>query len=111
MPLKWTITVLSCQRLPNTQRAVESLNPYVKLELHGFGSDGQQKQTKVVLDNGFNPVYGSGEGESFELIVREPDTAMLRVAVMHQDAEQDDLVGQICAPITCLRRGQHYAHT
>mmetsp|Transcript_66796 Transcript_66796/g.164629 ORF Transcript_66796/g.164629 Transcript_66796/m.164629 type:complete len:812 (+) Transcript_66796:154-2589(+) len=107
VPMKLTVTVLSCQRLPN-HRGGEILDPYVKVELHGLGPDARQQQTKAVSDNGFNPAYGQGEGESFEFPVKEPESALLRVIVLDQVKGQDDFIGQSTVPVTCLRRG--YRH-
>ena len=35
-----------------------------------------------MLDNGFNPVFNNGRGETFAFEIYEPDSAILRVIVL-----------------------------
>lgn len=72
------VWVLSCQRLPpkailkgkKSTAGKDVLDVYVRLEMHGTGSDSKEARTKTVHDNGFNPTFGQGRGELFSFNVK-----------------------------------------
>jgi len=109
-PLILRVTVLSCQRLPNNNNSRDIIDPYVKLDLHGVGSDNKQGlyKTRTVLDNGFNPVFNNGRGETFAFEIYDPDSAILRIIAMDEDVGQDDFIGACSVPVSVLRAG--YRH-
>jgi hypothetical protein len=53
------VHVISGQNLPKPGGATrgEVIDPYVKVNLFGVGSDASECKTRVVQDNGFNPVW------------------------------------------------------
>ncbi|KAJ1473454.1 C2 domain-containing protein [Baffinella frigidus] len=98
------------QRLPNNNNSRDIIDPYVKLDLHGVGSDNKQGlyKTRTVLDNGFNPVFNNGRGETFAFEIYDPDSAILRIIAMDEDVGQDDFIGACSVPVSVLRAG--YRH-
>ena len=49
-------------------------SPFVEVEVIGADYDNVKLKTKVVQDNGFNPVWD----ESFNLRILNPDLALIR---------------------------------
>ena len=52
-------------------------SPFVEVEVIGADYDNVKLKTKVVQDNGFNPVWD----ESFNLRILNPDLALIRLAI------------------------------
>jgi len=105
LPCHLSVCVLSCQRLPNNHASSDIVDVYVQVELHGVYGDSQVKRTGVVPDNGFNPSFNGGKGEEFSFEIQEREVAILKFLVMDEDFGQDDMIGQCCIPVTCIRPG------
>lgn len=105
-----SITVISGQQLPKPAKEGEKgeiIDPYVKLDFHGIQADTASFKTKVVKDNGFNPVWN----EKFEKVLLMPELAMIRFAVFDEDVGiVDDFIGQFSIPFTSLRQGYRHIH-
>lgn len=105
-----SITVISGQQLPKPAKEGEKgeiIDPYVKLDFHGIQADTASFKTKVVKDNGFNPVWN----EKFEKVLLMPELAMIRFAVFDEDVGiVDDFIGQFSIPFTSLRPGYRHIH-
>jgi phosphatidylinositol phospholipase C gamma-1 len=77
-------------------------SPFVEVEVIGADYDCVKHKTKVVQDNGFNPVWD----ESFNLRILNPDLAMLRFCVYDEDMFGDpNFLGSATFPARCLRAG------
>jgi len=59
------------------------------------------KRTKVVSDNGFNPLWN----ESFDFAVRKPELANLIMIVKDKDVFSEGLIAQAGIPLRLLRPG------
>jgi len=78
----------------------------VQLEMCGLSNDKAKYETKFVVDNGFNPVYNEGKGETFEFCVNTPDAAMIAITVWDKDVvTMDDFIGSCTIPLLSLRGG------
>ena len=57
--VKFNVEVMSASQLPKPGGSAkgEVIDPYVKVELHGVPSDSKNFHTKVVDNNGFNPIF------------------------------------------------------
>eukprot|EP00288_Rhodomonas_lens_P005909 CAMPEP_0177718304 /NCGR_PEP_ID=MMETSP0484_2-20121128/15506_1 /TAXON_ID=354590 /ORGANISM="Rhodomonas lens, Strain RHODO" /LENGTH=811 /DNA_ID=CAMNT_0019230461 /DNA_START=59 /DNA_END=2494 /DNA_ORIENTATION=+ len=105
-PMTLKVTVLSCQRLPNHHAQRDILDPYVRVEVHGLGSDSKVLYTKTVMDNGFNPVYSKGHGETFEFLIQDREAAMLRICAMDfEGSGLHEMIGQYAVPLNSVRPG------
>ena len=57
------------------------VSPFVEVEVIGAEYDCVKHKTKVVADNGFNPIWD----ESFNLRILNPDLALVRLCVYDED--------------------------
>jgi len=78
-PMDLTVRVLGARHLMRSGRGLVS--PFVEVEVIGADYDCLKLKTKVVSDNGFNPVWD----ESFNLRILNPDMALLRLCVYDED--------------------------
>mmetsp|Transcript_6992 Transcript_6992/g.16227 ORF Transcript_6992/g.16227 Transcript_6992/m.16227 type:complete len:826 (-) Transcript_6992:326-2803(-) len=103
------VRVLSCQRLPNNNASRDIVDPYVRVEVYGVDEDEKlNEKTRVIDNNGFNPVFNDKGEKTMSFTIRSRENAMLRISVLDQDVGQDDFIGQFCLPVTCIRNG--YRH-
>ncbi|CAH3195917.1 unnamed protein product, partial [Porites evermanni] len=97
--------VISGQQLPKpagTKGEAKVIDPYVKVDFHGIPADTASFKTKVVKDNGFNPMWK----ETFEKELLMPELAMIRFVVFDEDVgSRDDFIGQFSLPFTSVRPG------
>ena len=83
------------------------IDPYVTVEVFGFPFDQQKHKTAFIRNNGFNPVWN----DSFDLPVRVPELALLRITVKDYDkTSSNDFIGQYTCPFSAVRKG-HYRFT
>nr|CAB3262763.1 uncharacterized protein LOC100182882 [Phallusia mammillata] len=104
-----TIDVISGQQLPKPPNSVlgergEIIDPFVEVELLGTASDSAKRQTSVVDDNGFNPVWR----ERFEFYVGYPELTFVRFAVWDSDPIGRDFIGQRTLALRTMATG--YRH-
>ncbi|CAM9840055.1 unnamed protein product [Ectocarpus sp. 4 AP-2014] len=99
-----TVQVVSGRQLPKpggAQRG-EIIDPYVVVSVHGLPSDCKKaKSTKVIQDNGFNPIWN--ETSTFEITM--PEVALLMFTVMDKDVNKDDFIAQTVLPVKSVRKG------
>ncbi|VDN33218.1 unnamed protein product [Gongylonema pulchrum] len=80
----------------------EIIDPYVTAEIFGIPADCIKHRTRVIDDNGFNPVWN----EVFKFELRSPETAMLRLCVKDYDTTSaNDFIGEFSLPVTSIRPG------
>eukprot|EP00752_Nemacystus_decipiens_P001301 g1292.t1 len=102
--LKLTVQVVSGRQLPKPGGAQqgEIIDPYVVVSVNGVPSDCKKaKSTKVIQDNGFNPVWN--EVSTFE--IKMPEMALLMFTVMDKDVNKDDFIAQTVVPVKNLKKG------
>ncbi|XP_028288228.1 1-phosphatidylinositol 4,5-bisphosphate phosphodiesterase delta-1a isoform X2 [Parambassis ranga] len=101
------IMVISAQQLPKINKDKEKsiVDPLVRVEIYGVPADNASKETRYILNNGFNPMWN----EKFQFDINVPELAMVRFVVEDYDtASQNDLVGHYCLPLTSIQNG--YRH-
>ncbi|XP_067224548.1 1-phosphatidylinositol 4,5-bisphosphate phosphodiesterase beta-4 isoform X2 [Chanodichthys erythropterus] len=83
----------------------KKIGTYVEVDMYGLPTDTIRKEfrTKMVMNNGLNPVY-NGEAFVFRKVIL-PDLAVLRVAVYD---DNNKLIGQRILPLDGLQSG--YRH-
>ena len=89
----------------------EIIDPYVSVSFHDIkeGTNGDtsyeyvsdQKQTDVVNNNGFSPVFQT----TMNFTVHNPDCSMVVFHVKESDVGLDDKVAHSAIPFSCLRKG------
>ncbi|XP_074659938.1 1-phosphatidylinositol 4,5-bisphosphate phosphodiesterase delta-1-like isoform X2 [Tubulanus polymorphus] len=100
-----TINVISGYQLPKTRNKKNDItDPYVKVKIYGVDADKQKTKTKVVKNNGFNPIWN----EEFRFVVQVPQLALLRFVAYDDNAMSDAKIAQYTVPFQCIMPG--YRH-
>eukprot|EP00903_Cladosiphon_okamuranus_P007222 g7010.t1 len=102
--MKLTVLVVSGRQLPKPGGAQqgEIIDPYVVVSVNGVPGDCKKaKSTKVIQDNGFNPVWN--EASTFE--IKMPEMALLMFTVKDRDVNKDDFIAQTVVPVKNLKKG------
>ncbi|TRY96330.1 hypothetical protein DNTS_021829 [Danionella cerebrum] len=89
------IKIISGQQLPKPPDSMlgdrgEIIDPFVEVEIIGLAVDCCKEQTRVVDDNGFNPVWE----ETLSFTLHMPEVALVRFLVWDHDPIGRDFVGQ-----------------
>eukprot|EP00730_Choanoeca_flexa_P005512 TRINITY_DN11963_c0_g1_i1.p1 TRINITY_DN11963_c0_g1~~TRINITY_DN11963_c0_g1_i1.p1 ORF type:complete len:1115 (+),score=324.74 TRINITY_DN11963_c0_g1_i1:98-3442(+) len=107
------VDVISASQLPKPirnskkQARGEVIDPYVIVHMSGIPADCAQAQTKVINNNGFNPVWQ----ESMQFNVRYPELATLTFEVYDDDTfNGDDFIATASIPVTSLQQGYRVVH-
>ncbi|XP_046908181.2 LOW QUALITY PROTEIN: inactive phospholipase C-like protein 1 [Dermatophagoides farinae] len=106
-PLNIRIKIISGQQLPRPKGAsmkANSIDPYIIVQCLGTSIDCAEYRTSTVSNDGHNPIFD----ESFEFNVCLPELTMIRFLVLDDDYINDDFIGQLAVPISCLESG--YKH-
>ncbi len=90
------VRIVSARHLVKPGKGVAS--PFVEMEIMGVDGDHAKYKTRVVPDNGFNPVWN----ESFSFHIGMPELACLVVTVFDNDMFDDaNAIGQCVLPLGC----------
>ncbi|XP_049631193.1 1-phosphatidylinositol 4,5-bisphosphate phosphodiesterase eta-1 [Suncus etruscus] len=105
------LKIISGQQLPKPPDSVfgergEIIDPFVEVEVLGLPVDCCKDQTRVVDDNGFNPVWE----ETLTFTVHMPDIALVRFLVWDHDPIGRDFVGQRTVPFSSLAPGYRHVY-
>ena len=99
------LTIISAHQLPkpkNSAAKADVTDPYVVVQVFGIPADCEEKRTKTVSSNGYNPVFN----ECYEFQVSLPQLALVRFAVLDDDYIGDDFIGQYTIPFECILSGK-----
>lgn len=97
--------IISGQQLPKPRDGAarsDIVDPYVTVEVFGIPSDCDEERTKTVQHNGYNPIFD----ESFEFQINLPELALVRFAVLDDEAIGDAFIGQYTIPFDCMQTGR-----
>ncbi|XP_066957865.1 1-phosphatidylinositol 4,5-bisphosphate phosphodiesterase delta-4-like isoform X5 [Macrobrachium rosenbergii] len=101
------VTILSGQHLPNSAKKGDIVDPYVQLKVRGHPLDKQKQRTKVVKNNGFNPVWN----ETLELTIKVPQVSLIYFSLRDESSyARDPVLGLCCIPFDSLSEGYRYVH-
>nr|XP_027194064.1 inactive phospholipase C-like protein 1 [Dermatophagoides pteronyssinus] len=106
-PLNIRIKIISGQQLPRPKGAsmkANSIDPYIIVQCLGTTIDCAEYRTSTISNDGHNPIFD----ESFEFNVCLPELTMIRFLVLDDDYINDDFIGQLTIPVSCLESG--YKH-
>ncbi|CAF3758936.1 unnamed protein product [Adineta steineri] len=103
-----TITIISAQFLSRANLTTSDIpDPYVSVSIHGVPCDQQSKKTKVVENNGFDPIWN----ETFTFKIKYPQMALVYFAVYDCDVfSRDDKLAHFCLPLTVMQTGYRHIH-
>ncbi|CAJ0928499.1 unnamed protein product [Ranitomeya imitator] len=105
------LKVISGQQLPKPPDSMlgdrgEIIDPFVEVEIIGLSADCCKEQTRVVDDNGFNPVWE----ETLTFTVHMPEIALVRFLVWDHDPIGRDFVGQRTVAFSSLMPGYRHVY-
>ncbi|XP_029393720.1 1-phosphatidylinositol 4,5-bisphosphate phosphodiesterase eta-1 isoform X2 [Mus pahari] len=105
------LKVISGQQLPKPPDSMfgdrgEIIDPFVEVEIIGLPVDCCKDQTRVVDDNGFNPVWE----ETLTFTVHMPEIALVRFLVWDHDPIGRDFVGQRTVSFSSLVPGYRHVY-
>uniref|UniRef100_A0A0K0DPF3 C2 domain-containing protein n=1 Tax=Angiostrongylus cantonensis TaxID=6313 RepID=A0A0K0DPF3_ANGCA len=100
--VKLGIGIISAQYLPKSSPGKDIVDPYVSVQIFGAPSDEFKWKTKVIKNNGFNPIWN----QSFERDLYCPEISLLRFCVKDFDStSSNDFIGEFSIPVSSARRG------
>ncbi|RXM29436.1 1-phosphatidylinositol 4,5-bisphosphate phosphodiesterase eta-1 [Acipenser ruthenus] len=105
------LKIISGQQLPKPPDSMlgdrgEIIDPFVEIEIIGLPVDCCKDQTRVVDDNGFNPVWE----ETITFTLHMPELALVRFLVWDHDPIGRDFVGQRTVAFNSLMPGYRHVY-
>ncbi|XP_062988134.1 1-phosphatidylinositol 4,5-bisphosphate phosphodiesterase eta-1 [Elgaria multicarinata webbii] len=105
------LKIISGQQLPKPPDSMlgdrgEIIDPFVEVEIIGLPADCCKDQTRVVDDNGFNPVWE----ETLTFTIHMPEIALVRFLVWDHDPIGRDFVGQRTVAFSSLMPGYRHVY-
>eukprot|EP01000_Liburna_glaciale_P006238 NODE_714_length_822_cov_1231.768435_g468_i0.p1 GENE.NODE_714_length_822_cov_1231.768435_g468_i0~~NODE_714_length_822_cov_1231.768435_g468_i0.p1 ORF type:complete len:200 (-),score=47.76 NODE_714_length_822_cov_1231.768435_g468_i0:88-687(-) len=99
------VKIISASQIPKPKlsKKGEVIDPFVELYVTGIPQDTTTKpvKTKVVNDNGFNPVWK----DEFTFPIDCVELALLTLRVVDKDPATDDDIAEATIPVASLRQG------
>ncbi|MEQ2284592.1 hypothetical protein AMECASPLE_023290 [Ameca splendens] len=97
------LKIISGQQLPKPKDSMfgdrgEIIDPFVEVEIIGLPVDCSKQQTRVVDDNGFNPMWE----ETLVFSIQMPHIALVRFQVWDHDPIGRDFIGQRTVAFTSM---------
>ncbi|XP_074831902.1 1-phosphatidylinositol 4,5-bisphosphate phosphodiesterase eta-2 isoform X1 [Carettochelys insculpta] len=105
------LRIISGQQLPKPRDSMlgdrgEIIDPFVEVEIIGLPVDCCKEQTRVVDDNGFNPMWE----ETLVFTVHMPEIALVRFLVWDHDPIGRDFIGQRTIGFTSMMPGYRHVY-
>uniref|UniRef100_H0X2S3 Phosphoinositide phospholipase C n=1 Tax=Otolemur garnettii TaxID=30611 RepID=H0X2S3_OTOGA len=105
------LRIISGQQLPKPRDSMlgdrgEIIDPFVEVEIIGLPVDCSKEQTRVVDDNGFNPMWE----ETLVFTVHMPEIALVRFLVWDHDPIGRDFIGQRTLAFSSLMPGYRHVY-
>ncbi|XP_023810622.1 1-phosphatidylinositol 4,5-bisphosphate phosphodiesterase eta-2-like isoform X3 [Oryzias latipes] len=105
------LKIISGQQLPKPKDSMfgdrgEIIDPFVEVEIIGLPVDCSKQQTKVVDDNGFNPLWE----ETLVFNIQMPQIALVRFQVWDHDPIGRDFIGQRTVALTSMMPGYRHVY-
>ncbi|KAM6980703.1 1-phosphatidylinositol 4,5-bisphosphate phosphodiesterase eta-2 [Aplochiton taeniatus] len=105
------LKIISGQQLPKPKDSImgdrgEIIDPFVEVEIVGLPVDCAKQQTRVVDDNGFNPMWE----ETLVFTVQMPQIALVRFEVWDQESIGRDFIGQRTIAFTSMMPGYRHVY-
>ncbi|KAM7412957.1 hypothetical protein PAMA_020374 [Pampus argenteus] len=105
------LKIISGQQLPKPPDSMlgdrgEIIDPFVEVEIIGLPIDCCKEQTRVVDDNGFNPVWE----ETLSFTLHMAEVALVRFLVWDHDTIGRDFIGQRTVAFSSLMPGYRHVY-
>ncbi|XP_051967553.1 1-phosphatidylinositol 4,5-bisphosphate phosphodiesterase eta-2-like [Xyrauchen texanus] len=105
------LKIISGQLLPKSKDSMlgdrgEIIDPYVEVEIIGLPVDCNKQQTRVVDDNGFNPMWE----ETLVFTLHMPQIALVRFMVWDHDPIGRDFIGQRTIAFKSMMPGYRHVY-
>nr|KAF6394917.1 phospholipase C eta 2 [Molossus molossus] len=105
------LRIISGQQLPKPRDSMlgdrgEIIDPFVEVEVIGLPVDCSKEQTRVVDDNGFNPMWE----ETLVFMVHMPEIALVRFLVWDHDPIGRDFIGQRTLAFSSMMPGYRHVY-
>uniref|UniRef100_A0A8C4MA89 Phosphoinositide phospholipase C n=1 Tax=Equus asinus TaxID=9793 RepID=A0A8C4MA89_EQUAS len=105
------LRIISGQQLPKPRDSMlgdrgEIIDPFVEVEVIGLPVDCNKEQTRVVDDNGFNPMWE----ETLVFTVHMPEIALVRFLVWDHDPIGRDFIGQRTLAFSSMMPGYRHVY-
>ncbi|NXU36908.1 PLCH2 phosphodiesterase, partial [Drymodes brunneopygia] len=105
------LRIISGQQLPKPRDSMlgdrgEIIDPFVEVEVIGLPVDCFKEQTRVVDDNGFNPMWE----ETLVFTVHMPEIALIRFLVWDHDPIGRDFIGQRTIAFSSMLPGYRHVY-
>ncbi|XP_072888213.1 1-phosphatidylinositol 4,5-bisphosphate phosphodiesterase eta-2a isoform X5 [Hemitrygon akajei] len=105
------LRIISGQQLPKPKDSMlgdrgEIIDPFVEVEIIGLPVDCIKEQTRVVDDNGFNPMWE----ETLVFTLHMPELALVRFLVWDHDPIGRDFIGQRTLAFTSMMPGYRHVY-
>ncbi|KAM9855322.1 1-phosphatidylinositol 4,5-bisphosphate phosphodiesterase eta-2a [Aulostomus maculatus] len=111
MKKQLVLKIISGQQLPKPKDSMlgdrgEIIDPFVEVEIIGLPVDCCKEQTRVVDDNGFNPMWE----ETLVFTVHMPELALVRFLVWDHDPIGQDFIGQRSISFNSMMPGYRHVY-
>nr|XP_020476466.1 1-phosphatidylinositol 4,5-bisphosphate phosphodiesterase eta-2-like isoform X1 [Monopterus albus] len=111
MKKQLVLKIISGQQLPKPKDSMlgdrgEIIDPFVEVEIIGLPVDCSKEQTRVVDDNGFNPMWE----ETLVFTVHLPELALVRFLVWDHDPIGQDFIGQRTIAFNSMMPGYRHVY-
>ncbi|XP_029947375.1 1-phosphatidylinositol 4,5-bisphosphate phosphodiesterase eta-2 [Salarias fasciatus] len=105
------LKIISGQQLPKPRDSMfgdrgEIIDPFVEVEIIGLPIDCSKQQTRVVDDNGFNPMWE----ETLVFSIQMPQVALVRFQVWDHDPIGRDFIGQRTIAFISMMPGYRHVY-
>ncbi|XP_073937658.1 1-phosphatidylinositol 4,5-bisphosphate phosphodiesterase eta-2 isoform X2 [Castor canadensis] len=105
------LRIISGQQLPKPKDSMlgdrgEIIDPFVEVEVIGLPVDCSKEQTRVVDNNGFNPMWE----ETLVFTVHMPEIALVRFLVWDHDPIGRDFIGQRTLAFSSMMPGYRHVY-
>nr|XP_058921450.1 1-phosphatidylinositol 4,5-bisphosphate phosphodiesterase eta-2 [Kogia breviceps] len=105
------LRIISGQQLPKPRDSMlgdrgEIIDPFVEVEVIGLPVDCNKEQTRVVDNNGFNPMWE----ETLVFTVHMPEIALVRFLVWDHDPIGRDFIGQRTLAFSSMMPGYRHVY-
>ncbi|XP_041858992.1 1-phosphatidylinositol 4,5-bisphosphate phosphodiesterase eta-2a isoform X4 [Melanotaenia boesemani] len=111
MKKQLVLKIISGQQLPKPKDSMlgdrgEIIDPFVEVEIIGLQVDCCKEQTRVVDDNGFNPMWE----ETLVFTIHMPELALVRFLVWDHDPIGQDFIGQRTIAFNSMMPGYRHVY-
>lgn len=103
-----TITIISAQFLSRPSKNSSDIpDPYVTVSIHGLPCDQQTQKTRVIENNGFDPIWN----ETFTFRIRYPQMTLVYFTVFDYDQfTSNTQLARFCLPLLMIQTGYRHVH-